>query len=169
MTLPTCLVLNEDLEITDALPYFMTGRTLTPILQYYGENIYKTKKWPTSPLFYVSATSVTDKDSAPAGCENLFFLIPVATGLTNDSEDLRESYFEMIVERFEKHIGESIRQNIIVKKSFAQQDFVNDYNAFKGNAYGLANTLLQTAILKPSIRSKKVKNLFFCFMSKIWN
>ena len=129
--------------------------------QVHGQEIYKTKKWPTSPLFYVSATSVTDKDSAPAGCENLFFLIPVATGLTNDSEDLRESYFEMIVERFEKHIGESIRQNIIVKKSFAQQDFVNDYNAFKGNAYGLANTLLQTAILKPSIRSKKVKNLFY--------
>lgn len=129
--------------------------------QVHGQEIYKTKKWPTSPLFYVSATSVTDKDSAPAGCENLFFLIPVATGLINDSEDLRESYFEMIVERFEKHIGESIRQNIIVKKSFAQQDFVNDYNAFKGNAYGLANTLLQTAILKPSIRSKKVKNLFY--------
>ena len=129
--------------------------------QVHGQEIYKTKKWPTSPLFYVSATSVTDKDSAPAGCENLFFLIPVATGLTNDNEDLRESYFEMIVERFEKHIGESIRQNIIVKKSFAQQDFVNDYNAFKGNAYGLANTLLQTAILKPSIRSKKVKNLFY--------
>ena len=129
--------------------------------QVHGQEIYKTKKWPTSPLFYVSATSVTDKDSAPAGCENLFFLIPVATGLTNDSEDLRESYFEMIVERFEKHIAESIRQNIIVKKSFAQQDFVNDYNAFKGNAYGLANTLLQTAILKPSIRSKKVKNLFY--------
>ncbi len=129
--------------------------------QLHGQEIYKTKKWPTSPLFYVSATSVTDKDSAPEGCENLFFLIPVATGLTNDSEDLRESYFEMIIERFEKHIGESIRQNIIVKKSFAQQDFVKDYNAFKGNAYGLANTLLQTAILKPSIRSKKVKNLFY--------
>ena len=129
--------------------------------QLHGQEIYKSKKWPTSPLFYVSATSVTDKDSAPAGCENLFFLIPVATGLSNDSEDLRESYFEMIVERFEKHIGESIRQNIVVKKSFAQQDFVNDYNAFKGNAYGLANTLLQTAILKPSIRSKKVKNLFY--------
>ena len=129
--------------------------------QLHGQEIYKSKKWPTSPLFYVSATSVTDKDSAPPGCENLFFLIPVATGLSNDSEDLRESYFEMIVERFEKHIGESIRQNIVVKKSFAQQDFVNDYNAFKGNAYGLANTLLQTAILKPSIRSKKVKNLFY--------
>ncbi|OYY08638.1 MAG: hypothetical protein B7Y11_13515, partial [Sphingobacteriia bacterium 24-36-13] len=43
----------------------------------------------------------------------------------------------------------------------AQSDFISEYNAFKGNAYGLANTLLQTAVLKPSCRSKKVKNLFF--------
>ena len=129
--------------------------------QLHGQEIYKTKKWPTAPLFYVSATSVTDADCAPEGCENLFFLIPVATGLVNDTEALRDRYFDLIVDRFEKHVGESIRDNIIVKRSFAQQDFVNDYNAFKGNAYGLANTLLQTAILKPSIRSKKVKNLFF--------
>ena len=129
--------------------------------QLHGQEIYKTKKWPTAPLFYVSATSVTDADCAPEGCENLFFLIPVATGLVNDTEALRDRYFDLIIDRFEKHVGESIRDNIIVKRSFAQQDFVNDYNAFKGNAYGLANTLLQTAILKPSIRSKKVKNLFF--------
>ena len=129
--------------------------------QLHGQEIYKTKKWPTAPLFYVSATSVTDADCAPEGCENLFFLIPVATGLVNDTEALRDRYFDLIIHRFEKHVGESIRDNIIVKRSFAQQDFVNDYNAFKGNAYGLANTLLQTAILKPSIRSKKVKNLFF--------
>lgn len=129
--------------------------------QLHGQEIYKTKKWPTAPLFYVSATSVTDADCAPEGCENLFFLIPVATGLVNDTEALRDKYFDLIIDRFEKHVGESIRDNIIVKRSFAQQDFVNDYNAFKGNAYGLANTLLQTAILKPSIRSKKVKNLFF--------
>jgi phytoene desaturase len=129
--------------------------------QLHGEEIYKTKKWPTSPLFYVSATSVTDPLCAPEGCENLFFLIPVATGLANDTDALREQYFEIIVDRFEKHIGENIKDNIIVKKSFAQQDFVNEYNAFKGNAYGLANTLLQTAILKPSLRSKKVKNLFY--------
>ena len=129
--------------------------------QLHGQEIYKTKKWPTAPLFYVSATSVTDADCAPEGCENLFFLIPVATGLVNDTEALRDRYFDLIIDRFEKHVGESVRDNIIVKRSYAQQDFINDYNAFKGNAYGLANTLLQTAILKPSIRSKKVKNLFF--------
>lgn len=129
--------------------------------QLHGDEIYKTKKWPTTPLFYVSATSVTDATTAPEGYENLFFLIPVAAGLTGDTEALREEYFNLILQRFEEQTGESIRDHIIVKKSFAHSDFVQEYNAFKGNAYGLANTLMQTAVLKPSIRSKKVKNLFY--------
>ena len=50
---------------------------------------------------------------------------------------------------------------MIFKKSFANSDFISEYHAFKGNAYGLANTLLQTAVLKPACRSKKLKNLYF--------
>lgn len=127
----------------------------------HGKEIYETFEWPTDPLFYVSATSVTDNTVAPDGCENLFLLIPVAAGLNNDSAELREKYFDMIVSRLEKRLGEEIKPHIIYKKSFAHSDFINEYNAFKGNAYGLANTLLQTAILKPKCRSKKVKNLFY--------
>jgi len=127
----------------------------------HGKEIYTTKQWPTNPLFYVSVTSVTDKTVAPEGCENLFFLIPAATGLQGDTEELRDHYFNMIVQRMEDKIGESILPHIIYKKSYAHSDFINDYNAFKGNAYGLANTLLQTSILKPACKSKKVENLFF--------
>jgi phytoene desaturase len=129
--------------------------------EHHAKEIYDTKQWPAKPLFYVSATSVTNDETAPPGCENLFFLIPVAAGLEGDTEELREFYFDKIVTRFEKRINQTIRKNIIVKKSFAGSNFVNDYNAYKGNAYGLANTLMQTAILKPSMRNKKVKNLFY--------
>ena len=127
----------------------------------HGKEIYTTPQWPAEPLFYVSATSVTDATTAPAGCENLFFLIPVATGLQGDTIELRDKYFDKILQRFQDKIGENIKDAIIYKSSYAVSDFKNDYNAFKGNAYGLANTLLQTAILKPSCRSKKVKNLFY--------
>jgi phytoene desaturase len=127
----------------------------------HANEIYVTCEWPADPLFYVSATSVSDEKSAPNGCENLFFLIPVAAGLEGDNEEMRNKYFSRIIERFELKIGEEIKNNIIYKKSIGPNDFVNDYNAFKGNAYGLANTLLQTAILKPSCRSKKIKNLFY--------
>lgn len=127
----------------------------------HGKQIYETKEWATKPLFYVSATSVSDRSAAPEGCENLFFLIPEAAGLTGDTEELREHYFSVILERFEKRIGQSIRENIIFKQSYAHHNFISDYNSYKGNAYGLANTLMQTAILKPSCRNKKVKNLFY--------
>ena len=127
----------------------------------HGHEIYVSKQWPDDPLFYVCATSVSDKKVAPYGCENLFFLIPVASGLTGDTEELRDKYFKKIFSRFQKKIDENLSKNIIYKKSFGPQDFVYNYNAYKGNAYGLANTLMQTAFLKPSCRSKKVKNLFY--------
>jgi phytoene desaturase len=127
----------------------------------HGHEIYTDPQWPANPLFYVSATTVTDSSGAPAGHENLFFLIPVAAGLQQDTEELREQYFHQILERFEKRIGQTVRNNIVYKKSYSVSDFRNDYNAFKGNAYGLANTLMQTAILKPSCKSKKIRNLYF--------
>jgi phytoene desaturase len=129
--------------------------------KHHAEEIYKTKKWPDEPLFYVSITTATDESMAPRNCENLFFLIPVAPDLKNDTEQLREHYFDKIVTRMEKQIGQNITNSIIYKKTYAHSDFVNDYNSFKGNAYGLANTLLQTAVLKPSVKSKKVKNLYY--------
>ena len=127
----------------------------------HARDIYIDKKWPEKPLFYLSATSVTDPGVAPEGGENLFFLIPLAAGLTGDSEDVRERYFNMMAERLKHHTGTDIREHIRFKRSYCHSDFIQDYNAFKGNAYGLANTLLQTAHLKPSCRSGKVKNLFY--------
>ncbi|MEN9686189.1 MAG: phytoene desaturase [Bacteroidota bacterium] len=127
----------------------------------HGNEIYTNKKWPTNPLFYVSATSVTDPSLAPEGCENLFLLIPVAAGLEGDTEELRQKYFELILDRMEQYYGQPIRDAVIYQKSFAQKDFISEYHAFKGNAYGLANTLGQTAVLKPSCKSKKVNNLFY--------
>ena len=127
----------------------------------HGKEIYTDPKWPTSPLFYVCAPSVTDNTVAPEGGENLFFLIPVASGLEGDTEQLRDQYFDQILSRYENRIGQQLKDSIIFKKSFSVSDFKNEYNSFKGNAYGLANTLMQTAILKPGLRSKKVSNLFF--------
>ncbi|MBE7177421.1 MAG: phytoene desaturase [Mucilaginibacter polytrichastri] len=122
--------------------------------------IYTKAQWPTEPLFYVSVPSVTDSSVAPEGCENLFFLMPVAPGL-HDDDTLRERYFDLMIGRFEQITGNTIRHSIIVKRSYSLNNFVQDYHSFKGNAYGLANTLAQTAFFKPAMRSKKVENLLF--------
>lgn len=126
----------------------------------HAREIYTNPKWPNKPLFYVSAPSVTDPSVAPEGCENLFILIPVAPGL-QDTEEIREKYYNLVMDRLEKLTKQEIRPNVVYKRSYAHNDFIHDYNAFKGNAYGLANTLLQTALLKPALKSKKVKNLFY--------
>ncbi len=157
---PSCLLyyvgLNKKLEgIHHHSLFFDTS------LHQHAREIYADPQWPSAPLFYMSATSVSDPSVAPEGCENLFLLVPVAAGLKGDTEEVREKYFDLIIGRLEKHLSQSVRDAIILKRSFAQSDFVRDYNSFKGNAYGLANTLKQTAILKPGCRSKKVNNLFF--------
>ena len=122
--------------------------------------IYKDPQWPNDPLFYACCPSKTDASVAPEGMENLFLLVPVAAGL-EDTEEIRTRYFDILIKRLEVFCGESILPYIIYKRSYCINDFKKDYHAYKGNAYGLANTLRQTAVLKPSLRNKKVKNLFY--------
>ena len=126
-----------------------------------AKEIYEEKIWPTNPLFYVCCPSKTDPEVAPIGHENIFLLMPIATGL-NDGESIREQYFKQMIMRLERHTGTTgLIDGIRYKRSFCIADFMEDYHAFKGNAYGLANTLRQTAVFKPAVRNKKVKNLFY--------
>lgn len=130
-------------------------------LELHTHEIYEDKKWPTKPLFYACCPSKTDKSTAPENCENVFLLMPVAPGI-EDSEEMREKYFNEMIGRLEKHTGISdLLSKIDYKRSYCINDFKEDYNAYKGNAYGLANTLSQTAVLKPSIRNKKIKNILY--------
>ncbi len=126
----------------------------------HAQEIYVDKKWPASPLFYVCCPSKTDPSVAPADCENLFILMPIAIDLRDEASQ-KEIYFHQIMKRIEKFIGENILNHIIHKREYCVSDFKEDYNAYKGNAYGLANTLFQTALFKPKMKSKKVSNLFF--------
>lgn len=126
----------------------------------HAEAIYDDPKWPDKPLFYASCPSMSDITVAPEGMENLFILIPLAPGLKDD-EATREKYYHLVMERLENRVGEDIRSSVKVKRSYAMLDFVKDYHSYKGNAYGLANTLRQTAILKPSIKNKKLNNLYY--------
>lgn len=129
-------------------------------LHEHAVEIYKKPQWPTKPLFYVCCPSKTDASVAPEGHENLFFLMPIAPGI-EDTDALRETYFQVMLTRLEKLVKEDIGNYIDYKKSYCVQDFITDYNSYKGNAYGLANTLRQTALLKPKVKNNKVKNLFY--------
>lgn len=126
----------------------------------HARTIYDNPSWPEKPLFYASFPSITDETCAPEGKEAGIFLIPLAPRI-EDTNEIREQYFSLIIKRLEKLTGQKVEKNIIFKESFCVNDFVKDYNSYKGNAYGMANTLMQTAFLRPKIKSKKVKNLYF--------
>jgi phytoene desaturase len=126
----------------------------------HAKDIYDNPKWPEKPLFYASFPSKTDSIVAPFGKEAGIFLIPIAPGI-EDTPEIREKYFQNIICRFEELTNQKVTDSILFKESFCVNDFVKDYNSYKGNAYGLANILTQTAFLRPKIKSKKVKNLFF--------
>ncbi|MBK8701452.1 MAG: phytoene desaturase [Saprospiraceae bacterium] len=127
----------------------------------HAEEIYTTHKWPNKPLFYACMPSKTDASVAPAGCENMFVLIPVSTELTGDTETIRQNYLDLVLERLYRIKGIDLSGHIIYQRSYGISDFKSDYHAFKGNAYGLANILGQTAILKPALRAKKLSNMYF--------
>ena len=126
----------------------------------HAEAIYDDPKWPENPLFYASFPSITDDSAAPKDKEAGIFLIPLAPGI-EDTHELRDIYFEKIMTRFEELTSQKIKNHVIFKQSFCINDFIKDYNSYKGNAYGMANTISQTAFLRPKLKSSKVKNLFF--------
>lgn len=126
----------------------------------HAQAIYEQPQWPEKPLFYASLPSITDPSVAPPGCENLFLLIPVAPGLA-DTPEIRDRYYHLVMDRLEDLTGQSIRDAVVYQRSYAHADFVQDYHAFRGNAYGLANTLLQTAFLKPKMRNRQLDNVYY--------
>lgn len=126
----------------------------------HADAIYTNPKWIENPLFYVCVPSKSDKTVAPENFENIFILIPSAIQLVEDENQIN-TYFENVISRLESYCGESIKEHIVYRKNFSREDFIQEYNSFKGNAYGLANTLLQTAFLKPKIQNKKIKNLMY--------
>jgi len=155
-----------------ALLYFMGFDCIIPNLEHHslffdasfdihaGE-IYDRPSWPSDPLFYTNSSSLTDPECAPPGHHNMVALIPVSTNIT-ETESIKEKYLEMILSRLSKHTGIDCKKHLVLVRSYAHQDYIADYNSFKGNAYGMANTLFQTGPLRPKIRSKKIAHLFYC-------
>lgn len=126
----------------------------------HAQAIYDEPKWPEHPLFYANFPSVSDPTMAPQGKEACFLLIPIAPGL-KDTPELRMRYYDLVMDRLESLTGQKLKSHVEFSESFCVNDFIEAYNSYKGNAYGLANTLLQTAFLRPKLKSKKVKDLFF--------
>jgi phytoene desaturase len=123
--------------------------------------IFKTKKWPHDPSFYVCNPNKTDAKLAPKGSENLFVLVPLPATTRYTQKEL-ETYAEWILETMEKTMHlRGLRKHITYKKIYAAKDFEADYNSLQGSALGFAHTLKQTAVFRPNNVSKKLSNLYY--------
>ena len=126
----------------------------------HAQTIYDTSEWPKEPLFYANFPSIADPNMAPKGKEAGFLLIPMVPGLEDNNQN-RNHYFDLVIDRMEKLTEQNLKKEILFKESFCVNDFISVYNSYKGNAYGMANTLSQTAFLRPKLQSKKIKNIYF--------
>ena len=122
--------------------------------------VYGKPRWPEDPLFYLHIPSITDPAVAPAGHEAVFILVPCAMGL-DDTDEVRERYFDRVMERMERLTGEKLREHIVFRQTMSIREFTADYHAYRGTAFGLGQTLFQTAYFRPTNRSPKLANLYY--------
>lgn len=128
--------------------------------QEHFDTIFKNPSWPTNPCYYLGVPSKTDPTVAPKDHENMFVLVPVASGLTSKAE--AEAYAETVID----HVADTaqipdLRDRIVYKKMFGPADFAERYNSQEGTALGLAHTFGQTALFRPQCKSKKLDNLYY--------
>ncbi|MBD3408367.1 MAG: phytoene desaturase [Candidatus Lokiarchaeota archaeon] len=124
------------------------------------EQIFEDPQWPEKPAYYLCCTSKSDDSVAPPGHENIFVTVPISPGI-EDTPEIRESYFDKMIEHMEKVLKTDIRDAIKVKRIFTLDDFSQDYNAYRGTAVGLTHSFWQSAFFRPSHKSKKVDNLYY--------
>ena len=124
------------------------------------EQIFEDPAWPDDPAYYCCVPSETDDDVAPDGHSALFVLVPIAPGL-EDTPEQREQYRELVLDDLADHTGTDLRDRIALEEQFCIEDFANRYNSYEGTALGLAHTLRQTAVFRPSRRSSDCPGLYF--------
>ena len=124
------------------------------------ETIFDDPAWPDDPAYYLCVPSETDDSVAPEGHSNLFALVPIAAGL-DDSPELRETYRDLVLDDIADNTGVDLRDRIVVEETFCVDDFADRYNSMQGTALGMAHTLSQTSLFRPSRKSDKVDGLYF--------
>lgn len=118
------------------------------------------KHWSVSPLFYLCVPSKTDPAVAPLGSENLFVLAPQSAGIEPTQHQL-DSTVDAIIDRIQQRAGTEFKGSIVAKDVRTQKYFTNVFNAYQGNAFGLAHTLRQSALFRPPLKARKVHGLYF--------
>jgi phytoene desaturase len=114
------------------------------------------------PTVYVCATSISDPGHAPAGHTNMFVLVN-APALSPRVSWAREaaSYRDVVVQKLERMGLDRLREHIAYERIIAPDDLQARYNAPGGAIYGLASNQPWTAFLRPPLRARDQRRLYF--------
>lgn len=124
------------------------------------KELFDAPQLPLDPSYYICKPTETDPDLSPPNTDNLFVLVPIPPGLELSETDMTQ-YRKKVYQLMKKDLNlPELEDYVVFEKTYWSDDFKKDYNAYKGTALGLAHTLKQT-LLRPSNKSKKVKNLFY--------
>jgi phytoene desaturase len=124
------------------------------------ETIFDRPAWPDDPAYYLCVPSKTDDSVAPEGHSNLFALVPIAAGL-DDTPELRKTYRDLVLDDIAENTGVDLRDRVVTEEIFSVDDFTERYNSMQGTALGMAHTLRQTSLFRPSRKSSTVDGLYF--------
>ena len=127
----------------------------------YADNIFTSSISPQKPYYYVNASSKSDENCAPDGCENLFILCPVPDLRYKKSWEDKEKLANNIIEDLSKRVGYKIQPNILTKKILAPDDWEKMLNLYRGSGLGLAHDLGQVGAFRPKNKDEKFSNLYY--------
>jgi phytoene desaturase len=125
-------------------------------------NIFNGTKLPEDFSLYLHMPTFTDPSTAPDGHEAFYVLSPVPV-LGKDSPDWKEYapvYKDKIIQFLEDHYLPDLRANLVAEHYIDPLHFQKTLNSFRGAAFSIRPSLLQSAWLRPHNRSEDFSNLY---------
>lgn len=125
------------------------------------DQIFDKLEPPTDPTIYLSVTSKSDPEHAPADGENWFILVnmPYLTE-GQDWKTIVSTMRRLIIKRLEK-LGIFVAEKIRVEKILTPQDFLHRFAGNRGSIYGISSNSRNSAFLRPPNRDRRIKGLYF--------
>ncbi len=124
-------------------------------------DIFDRRCLPEHPSIYLSRPTATDPSLAAAGTELLYVLVPTPT-LESGVDWQRElpGFRKKVFDRLCAAGLDDLEQDIVAETTITPETFGARYNLSRGSAFGLAATLLQSGPFRPTIRSRRYRNLY---------
>lgn len=126
--------------------------------------LFERKLPADEPTIYLAATSKSDPTQAPPGCENIFVLVN-APYLSKETagdwwNEHKQAYRNLILARLHE-FGIDLTSDVTYEQIITPADLEASYGAWRGAIYGLSSNARMAAFLRPPIRARDIKRLYF--------